>query len=206
MAGRKAKKANEEINVVRACMDNYTEKRNKLDEQMSLIQNEIEVCTEKIRLGTDTRELDRLADRILALQDNLKILDMEQTTISGIINVFDKLINLLEQFMLQEQYMYIIKTIPEKKLPKMVKDPKKIKDVYGIVTKLLEAFHEAWRRHSLAREKYKEDSERMEETTTKWEEIHPDSRAEDKAKLIAGIKGTTEEKEKTDDTPKKHYS
>ena len=216
MANKKAEKARAEINVIRACKDNYVEKYNVVYEKISSIENEIALCEEKIRTGVNEIEQDRLLEQILTLQDIQEILIMQRENFGGIITAFDKLINLLEQFMLQEQYKYVIKTIPEKELPKMVKDPKRIQDVLNLVTNLLKTFHEAWQRQDLDREKQSEEEQRIKDVTKKWKEVHTDPRAEEKAKRLAKIKGEDKREESvaedkreevdTEEKSKKKYS
>ena len=216
MANRKEEKAKAEINVIRACRDNYVEKCNEVCEKLSAVASEIALCEERIRTGVNEIEQEGLINQILDLEDIQEILIMQRDNFGGIISTFKKLINLLEQFMLQEQYKYVIKTIPEKELPKMVKDPKRIQDVLNLVTNLLKTFHEAWQRQDLAREQHSQKEKQIKDVTKKWKEVHTDPRAEEKAKRLAKIKGEDKREEsvaedkreevETEEKSKKKYS
>lgn len=158
---RAKKQAIYEINVVKSCRENYLEKLEEIKKMTEEISAQIGVLLERGRLSSSEAEQKELAREIKKLRDNLEILKDDQGCFQDNVDMFDELETLLNSFFMHERYRYIVRKIPEKKLPIMVKDPDKREEVNELLLSLLEEFNNTWQKYLLSMKKRKEKREHM---------------------------------------------
>lgn len=158
---RAKKQAIYEINVVKSCRENYLEKLEEIKKMTEEISAQIGVLLERGRLSSSEAEQKELAREIKKLRDNLEILKDDQGCFQDNVDMFDELETLLNSFFMHERYRYIVRKIPEKKLPIMVKDPDKREEVNELLLSLFEEFNTTWQKYLLSMKKRKEKREHM---------------------------------------------
>ena len=138
---KKKYKATQEVNVVIDCQ---ARNKCKLDALRARIREEEArdaLLIEKGR-GVDGEEQKRIAKEIMMIRKSLKILKEDESGYQAIDELFGQLIPLLKSFHDKERFQYIIKMIPEKDLPQMINDPKRIGEVYLLLENIFKQFHE----------------------------------------------------------------
>lgn len=161
---RTKKQAIYEINVVKSCRENYLEKLEEIKKKTEEISAQIGVLIERGRLSSNVTEQKELAREIKKLRDNFEILKDDQSCFQDNVDMFDELETLLNSFFIHERFRYIVRKIPEKRLPIMVKDPDKREEVNELLLSLLGEFNNSWKKYLLNMEKRKEERERMRKT------------------------------------------
>ena len=167
---RAKKQAIYEINVVKSCRENYLEKLEEIKKMTEEISAQIGVLLERGRLSSSEAEQKELAREIKKLRDNLEILKDDQGCFQDNVDMFDELETLLNSFFMHERYRYIVRKIPEKKLPIMVKDPDKREEVNELLLSLLEEFNTTWQKYLLSMKKRKEKREHMQRAKDNFRE------------------------------------
>ncbi len=167
---RAKKQAIYEINVVKSCRENYLEKLEEIKKMTEEISAQIGVLLERGRLSSSEAEQKELAREIKKLRDNLEILKDDQGCFQDNVDMFDELETLLNSFFMHERYRYIVRKIPEKKLPIMVKDPDKREEVNELLLSLLEEFNNTWQKYLLSMKKRKEKREHMQRAKDNFRE------------------------------------
>ena len=167
---RAKKQAIYEINVVKSCRENYLEKLEEIKKMTEEISAQIGVLLERGRLSSSEAEQKELAREIKKLRDNLEILKDDQGCFQDNVDMFDELETLLNSFFMHERYRYIVRKIPEKKLPIMVKDPDKREEVNELLLSLLEEFNNTWQKYLLSMKKRKEKREHLQRVKDNFRE------------------------------------
>lgn len=153
---RVKKRATYETNVVISCRDKYNEKLTELNSEIEEITAKLSVIMEKGKLSSDRTEQETLAREVIKLRDHLQILKEDKDCFQDNVDMFDELIILLKSFFVHERYKYIIRKIPEKKLPNMVKDPNKREELNGLLLSLLEEFNKTMQKNLLLKKDRKQ--------------------------------------------------
>ena len=167
---RAKKQAIYEINVVKSCRENYLEKLEEIKKMTEEISAQIGVLLERGRLSSSEAEQKELAREIKKLRDNLEILKDDQGCFQDNVDMFDELETLLNSFFMHERYRYIVRKIPEKKLPIMVKDPDKREEVNELLLSLLAEFNNTWQKYLLSMKKRKEKREHLQRVKDNFRE------------------------------------
>lgn len=167
---RTKKQAIYEINVVKSCRENYLEKLEELKKMTETVEAQIGVLLERGKLSSSELEQRELAREIKKLRDNLEIMKDDESCFQDNVDMFDELEILLNSFFLHERFRYIVRKIPEKKLPLMVKDPDKREEVNNLLLSLLEEFNITWQKYILGMKKRKEKREHMEQAKKNFKE------------------------------------
>ncbi len=150
------KQAIYEMNVVKSCRDNYLEKLDELKRKLDEANAQLTVLLERGRLSTDENDKKAIAREIKKIRDNFQIMKDDADCFQDNVDMFDELETLLASFFMHERFKYIVRKIPEKKLPLMVKDPDRREEVNDLLLSLLEDFNTAWQKYLLSMKKRKE--------------------------------------------------
>ncbi len=150
------KQAIYEMNVVKSCRDNYLEKLEEVQRKIDETEVQLKLLMERGKLSTDISEKKSIAREIKKIRDNLEIMKDDIGCFQDNVDMFDELLTLLDSFFLHERFKYIVKKIPEKKLPIMVKDPDRREEVNDLLLSLLEDFNTAWQKYLHGMKKRKE--------------------------------------------------
>lgn len=164
------KQATYETNVVKSCREKYNEKLLETQRIVVEANAQLAVLLEKGRLSSDEEEKRNLAREIKKIRDNLQKIKVDQECFQDNVDMFDELLNLLNSFFMHERFKYIVKKIPEKKLPLMVKDPNKREDLNNLLFSLLEEFNKTWQKYLLSMKKRKEKREHIEKIRKNFQE------------------------------------
>lgn len=159
---RAAKRATKEIRVVEACRDNYGDKIAVLKSESDRLRKAIDVLKEKILIATDQ---DVKLDLARELQSMQRVVDNKSQLIESfrsIKSMLDEMLNVIDAIYQQEQYSYIIKAIPERKLPRMIRNPDNIEKVFDLANKMLKDLKESLHRILLVDRNATQERKRIE--------------------------------------------
>lgn len=140
---RAERRARKEISVVVACRDKYEDKIAVLKAEADRIRKAIDVLKEKVLVAPDESVKLDLASEIKSLK---RVLDNKEQLIQSfrsIKSMLDEMLNVIDAIYQQEQYSYIIKAIPERKLPRMIRNPNNIEQVFDLANKMLKDLKES---------------------------------------------------------------
>lgn len=151
------KQAVYEINVVRSCRDNYAEKLDDLQKEIDEMSAVLALKWEEGKASVDAEERKKLAREVSQLKDRLDIKKNDAECFQDNITMLEDLLVLLDSFFAHERFRYIVKKIPEKKLPSMVKDPSKIEEVNELIFSLLDEFRDRWQKYLILMKKREEE-------------------------------------------------
>lgn len=147
MAPRKVfkneKRAAFEFNVVKSCRQNYFEKLQDTKVAIKELEAQHVLLIEKGKLCDSETEKLFFAREIKKIREQISIKNDDAKSFQDIVDLLDELITLLESFLINERFKYIVKKIPEKKLPKMVRDPQKQPALTDLLISLLNDFYAA---------------------------------------------------------------
>lgn len=121
------RKAVYETNVVTLCRDRYKDKLDEVNAELERDNAQLKVCLEKGKLSTDEEEKRALAREVKKIRDKIEIFKGNEFMFRETVDLFDKLVDILDSLMMREQYRIIVRKIPEKKLPDLVRDLKREK-------------------------------------------------------------------------------
>lgn len=167
---RVKKQAIYEVNVVKACRDEYIEKLDELQRKIDEEKAKETVLLERGKLSLDKGEQERIAREIKAIRDTLQIMKEDYDCFQDNVDMFKELLTLLDSFFMHGRFKYIVKKIPEKKLPEMVKDPDKREEVGDLLLSLFEDFNTAWQKYLLSMRKRKEKRAHIQKTKENFRE------------------------------------
>lgn len=147
MASRKVfkneKRAAFEFNVVKNCRQNYFDKLQDAKVAINELEAQHVLLIEKGKLCNSETEKLFFARDIKKIRDQLGIKNDDAKGFQDIVDLLDELITLLESFLINERFRYIVKKIPEKKLPKMIRNPQKQNALTDLLISLLNDFYAA---------------------------------------------------------------
>lgn len=122
---RKATRAAREVGIVGVCKERIQEKICAVEAENAEARQNISRMERDIVRRADAGETKAVLDRMLADLENLrKTIAVNEGLLSAFVPVRDVLLDLkveLDAIMKFEWYGYIIRTVPEKKLPKMIR-------------------------------------------------------------------------------------
>lgn len=167
---RLKKQAIYEVNVVRACRDEYLAKLDELQKKIDEEKAKETVLLERGKLSSDVVEQGRIAREIKAIRDTLQIMGEDYDCFQDNVDMFKELLTLLDSFFMHGRFRYIVKKIPEKRLPDMVKDPDKREEVGDLLLSLFEDFNTAWQKYLLSMRKRKEKRAHIQKTKENFRE------------------------------------
>lgn len=199
---KRRSKATKEVNVVIDCQIKNKKKLEELRSKIRAQKARADLLMEKGR-GLDREEQIRIASEIKLIRDGLKIMEQDEKGYQAIDGLFGQLIPLLKSFHDKERFQYIIKMIPEKDLPQMINDSKRIGEVYDLLQKIFKKFYEEAER-LLSILKNVDERERLEEKA--HENFMENNRVEDKGLQDILEEMNPENKDETADVekPQKH--
>ncbi len=141
---RQGDRAQREVKVVGACKDHMQGKVVNMRYKRADLKREIELKeAEVVRLanaGADEHEVNDMANEVAALVNKLEFNDGLADVFSIVRNVLIELETMLDALMEFEWYRYVIRTIPEKKLPAMIRsdDPKDLEKVMELSQQIIQ--------------------------------------------------------------------
>lgn len=150
------KRARYEISVVESCRNNYLEKFGDTNDKIEVANAQLSVLLERGRLSHEKSEQIAIAHEIRKIRDALEILKDDADCFQDNVDMFDELLTLLNSFFMKERFGYIVRKIPEKKLPAMVRNPDRREDVNELLMSILQDFQTAWQKYLLDKRKRKE--------------------------------------------------
>lgn len=146
MAPRKVfkieKRAAYEFNIVKNCRQNYFEKLKETQSNINKLEVQETLLIEKGK-NCDETEKKFYAREIKKIRECLDIKKDDFNNFQDNVDLLDQMITLIDSFILNEQFRYIVRKIPEKKLPKMVRNPHKQYEINDLLTSLLNDFYAA---------------------------------------------------------------
>lgn len=147
MAPRKVfkneKRAAFEFNVVKSCRQNYFDKLQDTKVAIKELEAQHVLLIEKGKLSDSETEKLFFAREIKKIREQISIKNDDAKSFQDIVDLLDELITLLESFLINERFRYIVKKIPEKKLPKMVRNPQKQNALTDLLISILNDFYAA---------------------------------------------------------------
>ena len=195
------KRAIGEINVVKECRDTYAQKCAEQKQKIADIKLRLDVLRERGALS-DLDERKEIAGEMFRLKNNLEILTDDLDCLRDNVDLFDELLTLLDSLFVHDRFKYIVKKIPEKKLPALVADPDKRDEVNELLISLLEECTVAWQKHLLQLKRRKEKRRHLQRTKQIFRERNEPS--DDDIQAIIASFGTADNEEASTATQKKN--
>lgn len=137
------KRANKEIGIVKICGEKYDDKISELEMRQKDAKLFIDQLKTDIVNTQDQTLARKLCNKKNMQEMQLKNRELLITKFNNTENLLEMLLNMVELLYAQEMYKYIVKVIPEKRLPKMVRDPNLVDAVYDLVNGLIKEFYES---------------------------------------------------------------
>ena len=132
-------RATQEINVVKDCKQDFEtradERKRKLEEanaRMGVLE----------ALGGNTTnedELDRIANEMAELEENIEYYKEDYENFTATAKMFGDLLRDLESFYVNNQFKFIVKKIPEKKLRALADNPNKMEKLIKLLMSIQKA-------------------------------------------------------------------
>jgi len=172
MFGNKKKRADKEIDIVvklnkefesqvLSCereIQDYLLRLKDIKESYFELEKRTDKAIDDIEMTSINNEKKRLIRNKKKYEAYLKNTEIERDNFSMVTVNLSKLLMYIKVFYRRKEYKYIIKVIPEKKLPKMLNSPEKTREVNDLVNELLSMFRkEANRRKFDFEEAQKEE-------------------------------------------------
>ncbi len=171
------RRAEKELAVVKATRDNFDDKARYFRDEVGVTKLQIFLNKERM-VNLSDEEIDALVEleRLIQL-DELKLYQKEKQLqrYRSTLDLLEKLLYTLEIYYSYEDYRYIINIIPEKRLPKLVKDPNKIGEVYDLVLEMLKKFNTESQLFEIIEQEAKESQKREKEKTEITEDLYGSS-------------------------------
>lgn len=175
MLGNKAKRARKEIKVVsniaedynqkiircESDINNYLTKLKELNSSYDELEDKLDVTSDEIEKRRIYGEQDRINMAIDELQSYVDNTEIEVNDFRHVARRLSQLLMYCQTFYHKEQYKFIIKSIPEKKLPQMVKSTEKMREIDELVKELLRIFREEADRRNYDAEETNKEIDRM---------------------------------------------
>lgn len=135
---RKKERAKWEIDVVKECRDNYNDKIGEERLRIRETAAKIGAIEKKIKETEDIGACEVLYRSLESYRTDLDLCNEVLGQFEKNARILDKLVMLLEANYTAEHYAYIIRKIPERALPKMIKSQKagQMGKVYDLVYRL----------------------------------------------------------------------
>lgn len=144
-------RARNEIGVVLDCVQDYERRSNDTDAQIKRMEGELATLDALINAKIAGRpiasipdgemaEIDDLQDRVETLEATIEDHRLLLTQFRRSANLLDSLHKTLAMFYQRGDFKFVIKNIPEKRLPALVGDVNKISSVLELVEKLEKKF------------------------------------------------------------------
>lgn len=135
---KKKERAAWEIGVVRECRDGYDDKIESMRRRVSDEQCKLGTLTEKIKATEDMAVCKQLYEYVEGYRADIELSQEMLGQLCKNREMLTLLLNLLEKYFTHGQYDYIIRKIPERTLPKLIKsgEANKLGKVYDLVCKL----------------------------------------------------------------------
>lgn len=174
MAPRKVfkieKRAAYEFNIVKNCRQNFFEKLQETKVAVNDLEASQALLIEKGKLCENENEKKFYAREILKIREKLNIKNDDAKNFQDNVDLMDELITLLESFLLNERFRYIVKKIPEKKLPKMIRNPQKQDALTDLLISLLNDFYAAQEQYLHALKERQEKRNHLVKVKTEFRE------------------------------------
>ena len=146
-------RAEDEIAVVADCVQDYEQRGAQTEDQIKKMELERDSLNALIHAKIGGRAINTIPpeqlDELDDLQDRLETLEATIEDHRALLSQFRRSANLLDSlhktlitFYQRGDYKFVIKNIPEKKLPKLVGDVNKISTVIQLLERLEKKFHE----------------------------------------------------------------
>lgn len=124
----KQARALKERNIVDACRRHVESKCLRAEEQRAQLKRELEAMTKEVirkdAAGEDEVVLERMLDEIDFKKQEIEFKDGTLSSFTSVKNVLQNLTNEIDALLALEWYSYVIRTIPERKLPKLIRSEK----------------------------------------------------------------------------------
>ncbi len=146
----KQQRAQGEFNIVVMCRNKQQMILSKIEMQAAELKSSINLLIEKGKLAHDDDEKKNIARQIKNLRDTLKRVSREEENVRSTVELFDRIIQALQTFMNREAYGFIIRKIPERKLPVLANDFSKREQLNKLLVSLLEKLDDDFKRRKVA--------------------------------------------------------
>ena len=196
MAPRKVfkneKRAVFEFNVVKSCRQNYFEKLQDTKVAIKELEAQHVLLIEKGKISSSETEKLFFAREIKKIREQICIKNEDAKSFQDIVDLLDELVTLLESFLINERFKYIVKKIPEKKLPKMVRDPQKQPALTDLLISLLNDFYAAQEQYIYALKERQEKRKHILKIKTEFRERNSNILDADIANILEEMSATHE--------------
>ncbi len=136
------KRADKEMKIVKSCEEYYRDSIKAVDLKIKDDQDEIASLMEKIRIASTK---DQQVELAIKVQDFKRILSnhlKQKDQYIKLESMLRQLYNSLEIFYDNGKYKLIVVKIPEKKLPKLVRDVNKVGELFELIKKLVKQYND----------------------------------------------------------------
>lgn len=145
------RRATSEINIVKNCRQCYEYKLKDITDRLVQILAREQVLVEKGKLSANDFERHEIAREIYKLRSELKQHQSNQAYFRETVDLFDQLIVVLDSLAMREQFKLIVRKIPEKKLPDLVRDMDKRDKLNDLLVGLIKILNEANQKAMIAK-------------------------------------------------------
>lgn len=144
------KRAQYEVNVVRICSEKYDRMLVDAQKKVFELETKVNLLIEQGKLALNETEKKNLAREIKNLRNSITLRNREIESIKSTVELFDQLLTALDVLECREDYRYIVRKIPERKLPNLVKDLGKRDQLNELLSSLLEKLDMDNRRRAIS--------------------------------------------------------
>lgn len=175
MFGNKKKRADKEIDIVvklnrefesqvLSCereIQDYLLRLKDIKENYFELEKRTDKALDDIEMTSINNEKKRLIRNKKKYEAYLKNTEIERDNFSMVTVNLSKLLMYIKVFYRRKEYKYIIKVIPEKKLPKMLNSTEKTREVNDLVNELLSMFRKEANRRKFDFEEAQKEEDRI---------------------------------------------
>lgn len=144
------RRAQYEVNVVRICSEKYDRMLIDAQKKVFALESKVNLLIEQGKLALNETEKKNLAREIKNLRNSIALRNREIESIKSTVELFDQLLTALDVLESREDYRYIVRKIPERKLPNLVKDLGKRDQLNELLASLLDKLDMDNRRRAIS--------------------------------------------------------
>lgn len=131
------KRAEKELRVLDACVKKNEDKRKVCESEYNELKQAYALALEKIKLADQRGEIrvrDQQVETAKQIKEQVSFADTKCRIYSASYNILAKFMNLAQFLYETDNYFMVIRSIPHRKLPRLINDSSKLMKLVGIIT------------------------------------------------------------------------
>ncbi|MDE6475060.1 MAG: hypothetical protein K2L70_08180 [Clostridia bacterium] len=147
---KKQIKAEDEINIVKLCKEKVCESKVQVEQNLREKERSIVLLEERGKLCGDLNKQKEIAREIKKIEESAEIKKRDLSVYIEFDTLFTRLLDRLDSLYMNRRFKYIIKIIPEKRLPSMVLNPNKIEQLINLLKQIIKECDNAITKYRIA--------------------------------------------------------